>query len=62
MPTTAPFGLQYFQPRFDHNLRDRKGDTPLMVACSMSSIEIIKFLLGSAVYAFQDEDGSDISR
>ncbi|XP_014664203.1 PREDICTED: uncharacterized protein LOC106806702 [Priapulus caudatus] len=50
-----------WQTRFDHNLRDRKGDTPLMVACAMSSLEIIKFLLGNAVYDVRDEDGSDFS-
>ena len=40
-----------FQPRFDHNLRDKDGDTPLMVACKYGRVEMVKFLLQSAVYA-----------
>ena len=40
-----------FQPRFDHNLRDQGGDTPLMVACRHSRLENVKLLLQSAVYA-----------
>lgn len=42
-----------FQPRFDHNLRDRLGDTPLMLACVKGLTETVKFLLQSAVYANQ---------
>lgn len=38
------------QPRFDHNLRTSEGDTPLMVACSIGKLQILKFLLESAVY------------
>ncbi|XP_025086256.1 ankyrin-1-like isoform X4 [Pomacea canaliculata] len=37
-------------PRFDHNLRTSEGDTPLMVACSIGKLQILKFLLESAVY------------
>lgn len=37
-------------PRFDHNLRTKQGDTPLMVACTAGKLQILKFLLESAVY------------
>ncbi|CAH1788028.1 unnamed protein product [Owenia fusiformis] len=39
-----------WQPRFDHNLRDKSGDSPLMVSCSAARLDILKFLLESAVY------------
>lgn len=49
-------------PRFDHNLRDKNGDTPLMVACRLGRLEMVKFLLQSAVYANQiSADNSDHS-
>ncbi|XP_066263676.1 ankyrin-2-like isoform X2 [Branchiostoma lanceolatum] len=39
-----------WQPPFDHNMRSHDGDTPLMVACSHGNLEVVKFLLESAVY------------
>ncbi|XP_076452363.1 uncharacterized protein LOC143287987 isoform X2 [Babylonia areolata] len=45
-------------PRFDHNLRTRQGDTPLMVACGAGKLQIVKFLLESAVYSPIREDNS----
>lgn len=47
------------QPGFDHNLRDKAGNTPLMVACQVGVSEIISFLLQSAVYPqslYEDDD------
>lgn len=41
----------FLQPRFDHNLRTKLGDTPLMVACRYGRLENARFLLQSAVYA-----------
>ncbi|XP_060583022.1 ankyrin-3-like isoform X2 [Ruditapes philippinarum] len=60
----APFLLiKIWVPRFDHNLRDKNGDTPLMVACRSGRLETVNFLLQSAVYANQisddDLDNSD---
>ncbi|XP_060074269.1 ankyrin-3-like isoform X2 [Ylistrum balloti] len=51
-----------WMPRFDHNLRDRNGDTPLMVACKLGRTEVVNFLLTSAVYKQVNTDsdpGSD---
>lgn len=48
-----------WQPGFDHNLRDKAGNTPLMVACQVGVSEIISFLLQSAVYPqslYEDDD------
>lgn len=41
------------QARFDHNLRDKHGNTPLMFACRLRREDVVKFLLQSAVYANQ---------
>jgi len=39
------------QPKHDHNLREpQNGDTPLMCACQMGRVDLVKFLLQSAVY------------
>ncbi|XP_053375016.1 serine/threonine-protein phosphatase 6 regulatory ankyrin repeat subunit A-like isoform X2 [Mercenaria mercenaria] len=59
----APFFLsKIWVSRFDHNLRDKNGDTPLMVACRFGRLETVKFLLQSAVYANQiSDDDSDHS-
>ncbi|XP_074651870.1 uncharacterized protein LOC141906456 isoform X2 [Tubulanus polymorphus] len=48
-----------WQPRFDHNLRDRWGDTPLMIACRLGRIDAVKFLLQSALYDLIDESDTD---
>ena len=44
------WGVTLFQPQFDHNLRTRQGDTPLMTACAAGKLQVLKFLLESAVY------------
>ncbi|XP_064598268.1 serine/threonine-protein phosphatase 6 regulatory ankyrin repeat subunit C-like [Liolophura sinensis] len=41
---------QIWLPRFDHNLRDPLGNTPLMVACKTGRMDVVRFLLESAVY------------
>nr|KAG5709649.1 hypothetical protein BaRGS_027674 [Batillaria attramentaria] len=46
-------------PRFDHNLRTKQGDTPLMVTCAAGKLQILKFLLESAVYP-QSKADSDV--
>jgi ankyrin repeat protein len=48
----------YFQPGFDHNLRNHHGDTLLMVACGTGNTDVGLFLLQSAVYpqSFVDDD------
>ncbi|KAL5005602.1 hypothetical protein ScPMuIL_016760 [Solemya velum] len=52
--------LHHWLPKFDHNLRERAGDTPLMVACKCGKPEVVKFLLDSAVYPeLTEEDSSD---
>ncbi|XP_033728424.1 LOW QUALITY PROTEIN: ankyrin-1-like [Pecten maximus] len=51
-----------WKPPFDHNLRDRKSDTPLMVACRVGHTEVANFLLASAVYkqnTTESDTGSD---
>ncbi|XP_023931037.1 ankyrin-1 isoform X1 [Lingula anatina] len=45
-----------WQPKFDHNLRDSNGDTPLMVAARNGKEDIVKFLLESAVYDLSQDD------
>ena len=52
---TIQFHLHIFQPRFDHNLRDENGDTPLMVACQRQNIQLVQFLLESAVYVVEHQ-------
>ncbi|XP_067685629.1 serine/threonine-protein phosphatase 6 regulatory ankyrin repeat subunit B-like isoform X2 [Haliotis asinina] len=48
-------------PCFDHNLRTKLGDTPLMVACRAGRLQTVKFLLKSAVYSkdVEEEDLDD---
>ncbi|XP_005098393.2 ankyrin-3 [Aplysia californica] len=41
---------QIWLPKFDHHLRNKEGDTPLMVAAATGRLPIIRFLLESAVY------------
>ncbi|XP_038049666.1 ankyrin-3-like [Patiria miniata] len=41
--------IKVWQAKFDHNLRSRSGDTPLMVACLYGKVEAVKFLLRSAI-------------
>ncbi|XP_070186884.1 ankyrin-1-like isoform X2 [Littorina saxatilis] len=50
-------------PRFDHNLRTKQGDTPLMVACAAGKLQVLKFFLESAVYppARTDAESDDDS-
>jgi len=44
-----------FQPKHDHNLRySRSGDTPLMCACLLGRVEVVKFLLQSATYSLNN--------
>ncbi|VDI69482.1 Hypothetical predicted protein, partial [Mytilus galloprovincialis] len=45
-------------PGFDHNLRDHHGNTPLMVACKVGNVDVVLFLLQSAVYpqSFAEDD------
>ncbi|KAK3082822.1 hypothetical protein FSP39_006354 [Pinctada imbricata] len=50
--------VKIWLPGFDHNLRDKNGDTPLMVASKYGREEILQFLLQSAVYP-QDTDQDD---
>uniref|UniRef100_A0A0B7AJI4 Uncharacterized protein n=2 Tax=Arion vulgaris TaxID=1028688 RepID=A0A0B7AJI4_9EUPU len=47
-------------PRFDHHLRDKEGNTPLMVAAKSGNIQVIQFLLESAVYL--EKTQSEIER
>ncbi|WAR03280.1 ANR50-like protein [Mya arenaria] len=60
---SLPKLAEIFLPRYDHNLRSRHGDTPLMVACRFGREETVKFLLHSAVYAnlIGVDEGSDHS-
>ncbi|XP_070570828.1 ankyrin-3-like isoform X3 [Ptychodera flava] len=39
-----------WQSNFDHNLRNFKGDTPLMVACYHGRVDAVKFLVQSAIH------------
>uniref|UniRef100_A0A2C9LW87 Uncharacterized protein n=1 Tax=Biomphalaria glabrata TaxID=6526 RepID=A0A2C9LW87_BIOGL len=41
---------QIWLPKFDHHLRDKEGNTPLMVAAKRGKTAILEFLLESAVY------------
>lgn len=45
-------------PGFDHNLRDHHGNTPLMAACKVGNVDVVLFLLQSAVYpqSFAEDD------
>ncbi|CAG2239835.1 CEMIP [Mytilus edulis] len=45
-------------PGFDHNLRDHHANTPLMVACKVGNVDVVLFLLQSAVYpqSFAEDD------
>ncbi|XP_072034859.1 uncharacterized protein [Amphiura filiformis] len=45
-----------WQAKFDHNLRNKNGDTPLMVACYYGRTEAVKFLLESAIQSMEDEE------
>ncbi|KAL3857650.1 hypothetical protein ACJMK2_012297, partial [Sinanodonta woodiana] len=47
-------------PKFDHNLREKNGDTPLMVACRHGRLHAVRFLLESAVYKnWMDDESCD---
>ncbi|XP_033114521.1 ankyrin-2-like isoform X2 [Anneissia japonica] len=50
-----------WQGKFDHNLRDRSGNTPLMVACLYGKIEALKFLLQTSIQ-FLEENAQDFER
>ncbi|XP_059173061.1 serine/threonine-protein phosphatase 6 regulatory ankyrin repeat subunit B-like isoform X2 [Physella acuta] len=54
---------QIWLPRFDHNLRSKESNTPLMVAAACGNIPVLKFLLESAVYPevsqYESESDSD---
>ncbi|CAC5379376.1 unnamed protein product [Mytilus coruscus] len=43
---------------FDHNLRDHHGNTPLIVGCKVGNVDVVLFLLQSAVYpqSFAEDD------
>ncbi|XP_064646127.1 uncharacterized protein LOC135499321 [Lineus longissimus] len=48
-----------FKAKFDHNLRDKHCDTPLMVACRFAYLEVVKFLLESAIHNVVESDYDD---
>ncbi|XP_077997717.1 uncharacterized protein LOC144450849 [Glandiceps talaboti] len=48
-----------WQPIFDHNLRDFKGDTPLMVACYHGRVQAVKFLVESAIHKQVEDINTD---
>ncbi|XP_071943055.1 uncharacterized protein [Antedon mediterranea] len=50
-----------WQGKFDHNLRDRSGNTPLMVACLFGKLEALKFLLKTGIQ-FLEENAEDFER
>ena len=52
---TTPKVLFSFQPKFDHNLRNKAGDTPLMTACLNGRLDAVKFLLETAVQNTEEE-------
>ncbi|KAK6166591.1 hypothetical protein SNE40_023246 [Patella caerulea] len=55
----APSLLQkVWLPRFDHNLRTKQGDTPLMVACHLGRLQMVKILLDSSIYSNMPADDS----
>lgn len=49
------FPTPNLQPKFDHNLRNKEGSTPLMAASFLGRIPMIKFMLQSAIYNTLDE-------
>ena len=46
------------QAKFDHNLVNRQGDNPLMVACSYGNVEVLRFLLRSAIQSLVTKEPS----
>ncbi|XP_071792106.1 uncharacterized protein [Asterias amurensis] len=44
-----------WQCKYDHNLRNHKGDTPLMIACFYGKSEVVKFLLKSAIQSTEED-------
>uniref|UniRef100_A0A0B6ZJK8 Uncharacterized protein n=1 Tax=Arion vulgaris TaxID=1028688 RepID=A0A0B6ZJK8_9EUPU len=50
---------QIWLPRFDHNLRSKEGSTPLMVAAATGKLQIIQFLLESAVFQEVTQEEAD---
>ncbi|RUS78525.1 hypothetical protein EGW08_013703, partial [Elysia chlorotica] len=46
-------------PKFDHHLRTREGDTPLMLAAYKGRLPVLEFLLRSAVYSEASQHDSD---
>ncbi|XP_072180805.1 uncharacterized protein [Diadema setosum] len=51
-----------WQPKFDHNLRNKAGDTPLMAACLYGRLEVVKFLLETAIQNTEEEAAEDFER
>ncbi|XP_077869063.1 uncharacterized protein LOC102801213 [Saccoglossus kowalevskii] len=49
--------MKVWKPRFDHNLRDLKDDSPLMAACYYGRVDVVRFLVQSAIHR-QVEDGN----
>ncbi|GFR73359.1 ankyrin-1-like [Elysia marginata] len=47
------------QPKFDHHLRTKEGDTPLMLAAYKGRVPVLEFLLRSAVYSEASQHDSD---
>ncbi|XP_071823232.1 uncharacterized protein [Apostichopus japonicus] len=45
---------KHWQPKFDHNLRDRLGNTPLMSSCLAGRVPVVKFLLQTAIQDLGD--------
>ncbi|XP_022109648.1 ankyrin-3-like [Acanthaster planci] len=48
--------IKVWQGKFDHNLRNRNGDTPLMVACLYGKTEAVEFLLRSAIQIVEERE------
>ncbi|KAK3767661.1 hypothetical protein RRG08_022696 [Elysia crispata] len=46
-------------PKFDHHLRTKEGDTPLMLAAYKGQVPVLEFLLRSAVYSEVSQHTSD---
>ncbi|GFN91984.1 ankyrin-1-like [Plakobranchus ocellatus] len=46
-------------PKFDHHLRSKEGDTPLMVAAYKGRVPVLEFLLRSAVYSESSQHETD---
>ncbi|GFR73356.1 ankyrin-2 [Elysia marginata] len=50
---------QIWLPKFDHHLRTKEGDTPLMLAAYKGRVPVLEFLLRSAVYSEASQHDSE---